>query len=37
MKQYEKPVLECVLYTKKSYIVTISETPKPGPNEMPMN
>ena len=37
MKNYEKPVVECVLYTKKSYVVTISATPVPGPNEMPPN
>ena len=36
MKQYEKPELELVRFTAAS-VVTISEMPTPGENEMPLN
>ena len=35
--QYEKPELERVLFSEKSYVLTISELPTPGENEMPLN
>ena len=37
MQNYEKPVIENVLFSEKSYVLTISELPKPGENEMPLN
>ena len=37
MKFYEKPVLEIVLFSEKTYVVTISTLPEPGENEMPLN
>ena len=37
MKNYEKPVAECVLFSEKTYVMTISETPVPSANEMPLN
>ena len=37
MKPYEKPVIENVLFSEKSYVMTISELPKPEENEMPLN
>ena len=36
MKRYEKPELELVRFTAAA-VVTISETPVPGENEMPLN
>ena len=36
MKQYEKPECDLVLFTATP-VVTISELPKPGENEMPLN
>ena len=37
MKRYEKPEIESVLFSEKTYVVTISETPTPEENEMPLN
>ena len=37
MKDYEKPVIKNVLFSEKSAVMTISELPKPGENEMPLN
>ena len=37
MKNYEKPVAESVLFSEKTYVMTISETPVPSANEMPLN
>ena len=37
MKIYEKPELEVVLFSEKTYMVTISTLPEPGENEMPLN
>ena len=37
MKTYEKPDVENVLFSKKTCVLTISELPKPGENEMPLN
>ena len=34
---YEKPEIERVLFSGKSYVLTVSELPKPGENEMPLN
>ena len=36
MKHYEKPECDLVLFTAAS-VVTISEMPTPGENEMPLN
>ncbi len=36
MKNYEKPEIESVLFNATP-VVTISETPTPGENEMPLN
>ena len=36
MKRYEKHELELVRFSATS-VVTISETPTPGENEMPLN
>ena len=36
MKKYEKPELELVKFTATP-VVTISEMPTPGENEMPLN
>ncbi len=37
MKHYEKPEIESVLFSEKTYVMTISELPTPGDNEMPLN
>ena len=37
MKHYEKPEIESVLFSEKTYVMTISELPIPGENEMPLN
>ena len=37
MKKYEKPEIESVLISEKTYVMTISELPIPGENEMPLN
>ena len=37
MKKYEKPEIESVLFSEKTYVMTISELPIPGENEMPLN
>ena len=37
MKLYEKPVIETVLFSEKTYVLTISTLPEPGENEMPLN
>ena len=37
MKQYEKPEIESVLFSEKTYVMTISELPTPEENEMPLN
>ena len=37
MKKYEKPIVESVLFSEKTYVMTISELPIPGENEMPLN
>ena len=37
MKTYEKPEAEKVLFTEKSWVLTVSATPTPGENEMPLN
>ena len=37
MKNYEKPEIESVLFSEKTYVMTISELPIPGENEMPLN
>ena len=37
MKQYEKPEVERVLFSEKTYVLTISTLPEPGENEMPLN
>ena len=37
MKQYEKPEIETVLFSEKTYVLTISTLPEPGENEMPLN
>ena len=37
MKIYEKPDIESVLFSEKSCVLTVSELPKPGENEMPLN
>ena len=36
MMQYEKPVIETVLFSEKTYVLTISTLPEPGENEMPL-
>ena len=36
MNNYEKPECDLVLFTATP-VVTISETPTPGENEMPLN
>ena len=36
MKHYEKPECDLVLFTATP-VVTISEMPTPGENEMPLN
>ena len=33
---YQKPMIETVLFSEESNIVTISTNPQPGPNEMPL-
>ncbi len=35
-KTYEKPLVESVLFSGMTSVVTISEVPEPGPNEMPL-
>ena len=37
MKTYEKPDVVNVLFSEKRCVMTISELPKPGENEMPLN
>ena len=33
---YQKPIIESVLFSEESNIVTISSIPTPGANEMPL-
>lgn len=35
-KNYVKPLIEAVLFSEKTYVVTISALPPLGENEMPM-
>ena len=35
-KIYVKPAIETVLFSEKTYVVTISTLPEPGENEMPL-
>ncbi len=35
--KYEKPEIESVLFSAKNSVLTISELPTPGENEMPLN